>query len=106
MYIENRLPDFRVFAGSDRCILGTDSLASNTGLSILEEIKHIRKGSSVFSFEDLLRFATLNGAKALGFQAQLGSIEKGKYPGLNLLSHVDIEKLDIQDCTQVKNLLI
>jgi len=106
LYIENRLPDFSVFAGSDHCILGTDSLASNTGLSILEEIKHIRKGSSVFSFEDLLRFATLNGAKALGFQAQLGSIEKGKHPGLNLLSHVDIEKLDIQDSTQVKNLLI
>jgi cytosine/adenosine deaminase-related metal-dependent hydrolase len=33
-----------------------------------------------------MRWATLNGAKALGFDDTLGSIEVGKTPGLNLLN--------------------
>jgi cytosine/adenosine deaminase-related metal-dependent hydrolase len=41
--------------------------------------------NTTIEFDILLKWATLNGAKALGFDAQLGSIEKGKKPGLNLL---------------------
>ena len=33
-----------------------------------------------------MNWATLNGAKALGFEDTLGSIEVGKTPGLNLLN--------------------
>ena len=34
----------------------------------------------------MLKWATLNGAQALGFDEILGCIEKGKAPGLNLLT--------------------
>ena len=86
LYIENRLPYYRYFldAGSQMTI-GTDSLTSNWQLSVLEEMKTIARFQSYVSFETLLQWATLNGARALGFEADLGSIEVGKTPGINLL---------------------
>lgn len=87
LYIENRLPNYAHFiaAGAKVC-LGTDSLTSNWQLSILEEMKTIARYQSYVPFEDLLRWATLNGAEALGFDDTLGSLEIGKTPGLVWLS--------------------
>lgn len=65
--------------------LGTDSLTSNWQLSILEEMKAIARFQSFVPFETLLRWATLNGAEALGFDDTLGSLEVGETPGLVLL---------------------
>ncbi len=87
LYIENRLPDYRLFLDHKaRMTIGTDSLTSNWQLSVLEEMKTIARYQSYVPFETLLRWATLNGAQALGFEAELGSIEVGKSPGLNWLS--------------------
>ncbi len=85
LFIENKLPDFNLFLTlqSNVC-LGTDSLASNHQLSIINEMQTIQQNTTI-DFDTLLKWATLNGAKALGFDEQLGSIEKGKTPGLNLL---------------------
>ena len=66
--------------------IGTDSLASNWSLSILEEMKTIMKYQSGMAFEELLKWATINGAQALGFDDRLGSSEVGKRPGVNLLN--------------------
>ena len=83
LYIENRLPNYRYFLDSGaRVTLGTDSLTSNWQLSILEEMKTIARFQSYVPFEALLRWATLNGAEALGFADTLGSLEPGKTPGL------------------------
>lgn len=87
LYIENRLPDYRIFIENNaRVTIGTDSLASNWQLNILEEMKTIARYQSYVPFETMLRWATLNGAEALGFDDKLGSIEAGKKPGLNLLN--------------------
>lgn len=87
LYIENRMPFYQHFLENNaRLTIGTDSLTSNWQLSVLEEMKAIARYQSYIPFETLLRWATLNGAEALGFQADLGSIEPGKTPGLNLLS--------------------
>lgn len=86
LYIENSLPDYRHFIDANVNIaIGTDSLTSNWQLSILDEIKTIAKFQSYIPLEMLLRWATINGAEALGFEDTLGSIEVGKTPGLNLL---------------------
>jgi len=86
LYIENGLPDYQVFMDCDaRLTIGTDSLASNWQLSILEEMKTIARYNSFVPFATLLRWATLNGAEALGFDDILGSIVAGKKPGLNVL---------------------
>ncbi|MEY3052315.1 MAG: hypothetical protein RLY31_2100 [Bacteroidota bacterium] len=86
LYIENRLPSYRRFLaeGAQLCI-GTDSLTSNWSLSILEEMRTIARYQSHIDFETMLRWATLNGACALGFEEDLGSITPGKTPGINLL---------------------
>ena len=87
LYIENRLPNYQYFINTQaRVTIGTDSLTSNWQLSILEEMKTIQRFQSYVPFETMLRWATLNGAQALGFEDTLGSLEVGKAPGLNLLS--------------------
>jgi cytosine/adenosine deaminase-related metal-dependent hydrolase len=49
---------------------------------VLDEMKEIGEKWPELAFEELLEWATLNGAKALGFDAGLGSVEAGKKPGL------------------------
>ena len=94
LYIENRLPDYNQFIESNANVtIGTDSLTSNWQLSILEEMKTIQQYQSSMPFEIILKWATINGAKALQFDDTLGSIEKGKTPGLVLLENFDGEKL-------------
>jgi len=92
LYIENSLPNYQYFLDQNaRMTIGTDSLTSNWQLSILEEMKTISRFQSYLPFETLLRWATLNGAEALGFEKELGSIDIGKKPGLNLLDlHEDL----------------
>jgi cytosine/adenosine deaminase-related metal-dependent hydrolase len=66
-------------------VLGTDSLASNWSLRITDEIKTIRQHFPAIPLEEIFGWATLNGAKALGMDAVLGSFEKGKKPGVVLI---------------------
>ena len=86
LYIENALPDYSIF-DTDKLCVGTDSLASNDALSILEELIVIKKNSN-FDMNTLLKIACKNGAEALGFE-QLGTFEKGKIPGINLIQNLD-----------------
>jgi cytosine/adenosine deaminase-related metal-dependent hydrolase len=87
LYIENRLPNYRYFLDAGvKVTVGTDSLTSNWQLSILEELRTIHRYQSYVPFAELLRWATLNGAEALGFAAELGSLTVGKQPGVLLLS--------------------
>lgn len=103
LYIENKIPDFNIFSQfADNVTLGTDSLASNTTLSILDEMKTIVKNYNKIEFEKLLRWGTLNGAKALKIDKNYGSIEKRKTPGLNLISNFDFEKMQITEKSEIK----
>lgn len=90
LYIENQLPNYRNFIETNAQVcIGTDSLTSNWQLNILEEMKTILKYQSYLSFEEVLTWATLNGAKALGFDAVLGSIEVHKMPGLVWIDNIE-----------------
>jgi cytosine/adenosine deaminase-related metal-dependent hydrolase len=104
LYIENRLPNYKLFMDEGaRMTIGTDSLTSNWQLSVLEEMKTIARYQSYVPFQTLLLWATLNGAEALGFEKELGSIEVGKKPGLNLL---DLDKnLKLTTDTKVERLV-
>jgi cytosine/adenosine deaminase-related metal-dependent hydrolase len=82
-YIENLLPDIEGFGSSWLTVcLGTDSLASNNSLSVLDEMKMIMESAPGIDFDPVLRWATLNGACALGMEKNLGMIEPGMNPGL------------------------
>lgn len=86
LYIENTLPDISLLESSN-CVLtlGTDSLASNGQLSIIEEINCILKHQPHISLQTLLKAATYNGAKFLGIEKQFGLLEKNKNCGINLI---------------------
>ncbi len=87
LYIENRLPNYQHFLDTNaKVTIGTDSLTSNWQLSIVEEMKAIAKYQSYVPLNTLLTWATLNGAAALGYEDELGSLEVGKTPGLVLLN--------------------
>ena len=92
LYIENRLPNYSAFIDTQaRVTIGTDSLTSNWQLSVLEEMKTIARYQSYVPFSTMLRWATLNGAQALGFEDTLGSFDVGKTPGILLISGVSPE---------------
>ncbi len=94
LYIENKLPviDNFIAAGS-QLVLGTDSYSSNWQLSIAKEVQTMHRHFPSLSLETILQWATSNGAKALRLEKELGSFEKGKKPGVTLLSN-DLEKSD------------
>lgn len=93
LYIENKLPDVELFRDQGlKITLGTDSLASNTALSIVKEMQVLQERKAI-DFPTLLGWATLNGAEFLGIAAQYGSFEPGKKPGIVLLRNFDGEKL-------------
>ena len=104
LYIENRLPNYQYFIDNQAVMtIGTDSLTSNWQLSILEEMKTIARFQSYVPFETMLEWATLNGAKALGFDTELGSFDIGKTPGVNLLNLN--KKLHLTETTRVERLV-
>lgn len=90
-YIEDSLPPIDLLRRHGcNIVLGTDSLASNWSLSILDEMKTIRQNFPHISIAEILGWATMNGAKALGFEKQVGSFEKGKRPGAVLIAEHDL----------------
>jgi cytosine/adenosine deaminase-related metal-dependent hydrolase len=94
LYIETRLPEIDLFRRSKcKITLGTDSLASNHQLSILEEIKTIQLHFPHIPLTELLGWGTLNGAGLLHLEQKLGSFVKGKSPGVVLIENADIKSL-------------
>jgi len=77
--------------------LGTDSLSSNAALSIVEEIKAIHKYFPNIPLEEILQWASLNGAKFLKKENELGSFEVGKRPGIVLVDNIDWQKMKLTD---------
>ena len=61
-----------------RVAIGTDSLASVDTLSLFDEMAALRRLAPGVPASRILRSATLDGALALGFGAELGSFEPGK----------------------------
>jgi 5-methylthioadenosine/S-adenosylhomocysteine deaminase len=71
--------------------LGTDSLASNDSLDMFAEMRAaqaavLQRGSSApLSAEEVLRMATLDGARAIGVDELVGSLEVGRRADLTVV---------------------
>jgi cytosine/adenosine deaminase-related metal-dependent hydrolase len=103
LYIENKLPKVELFIDHGfNLTLGTDSLASNTKLCILNEMRILQEKFPSLSTATLIEWATVNGAKYLGIDDEKGTLEAGKSPGLNLITGLD--GLKITPDTKVKRL--
>lgn len=82
--------------------VGTDSAASNNNLDMLKEVnqasliaKVVAKDASSLNAFESLQMVTLDGAKAMGLDDQLGSLETGKQADLISVSmdHLQTEPL-------------
>lgn len=76
--------------------LGTDSSASNNKLSVLREMQVTALVSNLYSSRqvsafEILKMATVNGAKALGLDNQIGLVKEGMLADLVL---IDIENIN------------
>ncbi|MEO8794518.1 MAG: amidohydrolase family protein [Daejeonella sp.] len=101
LYIEGRVPKVLMFTAHDfKITIGTDSYASNDKLDMLAEMQTLTKNFPSLTLAELVKWATLNGALFLGIDNQFGSIEKGKKPGLNLITDVKGMKLTAQSRVQ------
>lgn len=99
-YIENRIPNIPMWLQKNAQIcVGTDSLASNHQLSILDELKLIQQNHPQIGLSMLLKAATLNGAQALNMDKEKGSFQKGKLPGVLLLKDVNSETESLKNAS-------
>jgi aminodeoxyfutalosine deaminase len=97
LYIENAVPPVELLMRNNCNIsIGTDSLASNHQLSVLEELKTIARHFRNIDLATMLQWGTINGAKALMMDNTLGSFEKGKRPGVVLIEKAENLKLTNQ----------
>jgi cytosine/adenosine deaminase-related metal-dependent hydrolase len=71
-------PFREMLAGGVRVAIGTDSLASNPDLDILQEIRFLHNEYPEVPGATLLHIATLAGAEALGWESETGSLTPGK----------------------------
>jgi len=103
LYIENRLPDLELlFSNQLKICVGTDSLASNSQLSILEELKVIQKHFPNIPFIELVKWSSYNGAEALDELSNYGSFEANKTPGVLLIEDFDFEKFRLTEKSKIK----
>ena len=78
--------------------LGTDGVASNNNLDLLTELsvtaklhKALNNDPSMLPAKEAFAFVTINAAKALGKEKELGSLEKGKIADIAVVTLQELE---------------
>ncbi len=73
--------------------IGTDGAASNNSLNLFHEMsllalihKGVARTPQCISAKETIRIATINGAKALGLEREIGSLEAGKKADIAILN--------------------
>ncbi len=97
-------PVDQLLANDINVAIGTDGAASNNSLDMLAEIKSATllaklssKQPSKITAYQMLYAATMGGAKALGLEAQIGSLEKDKQADILAINLDHVETLPIHD---------
>ena len=82
VFLKEKLPDLEFMLNYDLTGLGTDGLSSNHDLNIINEMYFLYKKAKKLKIrnlkEKILYIATLGGAKCLGIDNQVGSIQENK----------------------------
>lgn len=87
-----------------RIAVGTDSLASARSLSMIDNLRQLGDIAPT-PLNELLTWATLNGAIALGIDAEKGSFEVGKRPGVVVIEGADLQNLRLTPNTTTRRLI-
>jgi cytosine/adenosine deaminase-related metal-dependent hydrolase len=90
IFIHNALPPIQLMRKNGLAIaLGTDSLSSNDDLDMVAEMICIHSNFPEVPMNEILTWASLNGARFLSKENELGTFEKGKKPGIVRISSID-----------------
>ena len=90
IFIHNALPPIALMRKNGLAIaLGTDSLSSNDDLDMVAEMICLHANFPEVPMSEILTWASLNGARFLSKESDLGSLEKGKKPGIVHISAID-----------------
>lgn len=91
-------PTYKLQQAGINIALGTDSASSNNDLDMIAEMrtaaliaKAVASNASAMPAEDVLRMATINAARALGLDSEIGSIEVGKSADITVVDLSTIE---------------
>lgn len=84
--------------------LGTDGAASNNTTDVMDTIrltalihKGVSRDATAISAGKVLQMSTKGGAKAIGMEKMIGSIEKGKQADIVLFNPVKLKSLPVHD---------
>ncbi len=98
------LPLKKCFEKGINMTSATDGVASNNNLSLLEELsitakvhKALNNDPTFLAAKEILRFPTINAARALKKNGKLGSLEKGKCADLIMIDFDNVESLPLYD---------
>ena len=93
-FIHDTLPPIPLMreSGIPICV-GTDSLSSNDDLDMAAEIACLQQAFPEVPLGEILTWACLNGARFLGLQDRLGTLEPGKKPGLVAINNGQSHRL-------------
>ena len=90
IFIHNALPPIPLMRANGLDImLGTDSLSSNDDLDMVKEMVCLHQNFPDVPMAEILTWATLNGARFLKKDGEMGSLEVGKKPGIVRISNID-----------------
>ena len=98
LFIHRALPPVELLRRNHlKICVGTDSLSSNLQLSMVAELFCLQSHFPQVPLEELLGWACLNGAEAIGCDDRYGSFTPGKRPGIVLIENVDAEALRLRE---------
>ncbi len=90
IFIHRQLPPIDLMRKNNlKICLGTDSLSSNLILDMVREMECLQENFPGLELGEILVWACTNGAELLAKLDSLGSIEKGKTPGIVLLENAE-----------------
>jgi len=96
MFIHRALPPIHLMRREGlKITLGTDSLSSNTKLSMVSEMYTIQRYFPTIPLPEIVKWATINGAEFLKREKIGGSFEPGKRPGVVLIENVNLQNLKL-----------
>ena len=90
----DRYPLEKLLAAGVLLALGTDSRASNPDLSVLADMRQVARGHDAIPADEVLRLGTINGARALGLEDEIGSLRPGKSADLTVVALPDRDAAD------------
>ena len=90
IFIHNALPPLPLMRDNGLDImLGTDSLSSNDDLDMVAEMVCLHRNFPEVPMEEILTWASRNGARFLGKEDVLGALKPGMKPGIVRISGID-----------------